>query len=130
MSKHELTQILYDELDRQDRYHLDVASSGTFMSKFKGDAIELIKTVAKNSSQHGEKLFGQGATPKGQLIDTKSMEMGMLLERIKNMVEVQNLLLDRLNILNSFEGLTLVSLQDAAPCVHCSRLDHVEPDCR
>ena len=91
---HELTQIFYDGLDPKDRYLLDAASGDTFMSKFKDDEMELIKTMAENSHHNIKKLFGRGAIPKGQLIDTKSVEMGMLLEKIKKMVEVQNLLLD------------------------------------
>ena len=62
-------------------------------------------------------------------IDAKSAEMGMLLERIKKMAEVQNLLLDRLNIRNGSEGLAPVSLQEASPYAICSRFDHVELDC-
>ena len=40
------------------------------------------------------KPFGRGAMPKGQMIDEKSVEMGILLKRIEKMTEVQNLLLD------------------------------------
>ena len=50
-------------------------------------------------------------------------------ERIDKMVKVHNLLLDRLNIHNGFEGLAPVSLQEASPCTTCSRLNHVELDC-
>ena len=53
----------------------------------------------------------------------------MLLERIDKMAEVQNLLLDRLNIRNGFQGLTPVSLQEVLPCANCSRLDHFKLDC-
>ena len=53
----------------------------------------------------------------------------MLLERIDKMTEVQNLLLDRLNIHNGSEALTLVSLQEALSCVNCSRFDHNKLDC-
>ena len=67
--------------------------------------------------------------PKGGLIDVKSVETGMLLEKIDKMAEVQNLLLDRFHICNGSEGLAHVVLQEASPCVHCSRLDHVEMDC-
>ena len=42
-------QIFYDGLGPQDRYLLDAASGGTFMSKYKDDAMELIETVTKNS---------------------------------------------------------------------------------
>ena len=71
VSNHELTQIFYDMLGLQDKYLLNAASGGTFMSKFKGDAMESIKTVAKNSHHNVEKPFGRGAMPKGQSIDTK-----------------------------------------------------------
>ena len=62
-------------------------------------------------------------------IDAKSAEMGMLLERIDKMVEVQNLLLDWLNICNGSEGLAPVSLQEASPCANCLRFNHVKLDC-
>ena len=83
----------------------------------------------ENSHHNVVKLFGRGAMPKGQMIDTKSAKMEMLLERIDKMAEVQNLLLDRLNICNGFEGLAPISLQQASPCVNCSRFDHTELDC-
>ena len=86
MSNHELTQIFYDGLGPQDRYLLDAASGGTFMSKYEEDAMELIKTVAKNSHHNAAKPFGRGAMPKS--IGTKSAKTGMLLERIDKMVEV------------------------------------------
>ena len=128
VSNHELTQIFYDGLGPQDRYLLDVASGGTFMSKFEDEAMELIKIVAENSHHSVAKPFGRGATPKGGLINAKLVEMGMLLEKIDKMAEVQNLLLDRFNIRNRCEGLALVALQEASPCAHCPCLDHVEMD--
>ena len=118
VSNHELTQIFYDGLGPQDRYLLDAASGGTFMRKYEDDAMELIETVTENSHHNVAKPFGRGAMPKS--IDAKSTETGMLLERIDKMAEVQNLLLDRLNIRNSSEGLTLVSLEEASPCAYCS----------
>ena len=127
MSNYELTQIFYDGLGPQDRYLLDAASGGTFMSKYEDDVMELIETVAENSHHNAAKPFGRGEMPKA--IDAKSAETGMLLERIDKMVEVQNLLLDRLNIRNGSEGLVSVSLQEASPCVTCSRFDYVELDC-
>ena len=127
MSSHELTQIFYDGLGPQDRYLLDAASGGTFMSKYKDDAIELIKTVAENSHHNAAKPFGRGEMPK--MIDAKSQETRMLLGRIDKMVEVQNLLLDRLNIRNGSQGLAPVLLQEASPCTNCSRFDHIELDC-
>ena len=42
VSNHELTQIFYEGLGPQDRYLLDAASGGIFMSKYKDDAMELI----------------------------------------------------------------------------------------
>ena len=101
VSNRELMQIFYDGLGPQDRYHLDATSGGTFMSKYEDEAMELIEMVAENSHQNVEKPFGRGVMPKGQLIDAKSAKTGMLLERIDKMMEVQNLLLDRLNIRNS-----------------------------
>ena len=127
VSNHELTQIFYEGLGPQDRYLLDVASSGTFMSKYEDDAMELIKIVAENSHHNAAKPFGRGAMPKA--IDAKSAETGMLLERIDKMAEVQNLLLDQLNIRNCSERLAPVSLQEASPCATCSRFDHVKLDC-
>ena len=129
VSNHELTQIFYDGLGPQDRYLLDAASRGTFMSKFKDEAMELIDTMAENSHHNAEKSFGRGETPKGGLIDAKSEEMGMLLEKIDKMAEVQNLLLDRFHIRNRSEGLAPVDLQEVSPCAQCSRVDHVEMDC-
>ena len=54
----------------------------------------------------------------------------MLLEKIDKMAKVHNLLLDWFHIRNGFEGLATVALQEASTCAHCSRLDHVEMDCR
>ena len=86
MSNHELTQIFYDGLGLQDRYLLDAASGGTFMSKYEDNAMELIETVAENSHHNTAKPFGRGVMPK--MIDAKSAETGMLLERIHKMAEV------------------------------------------
>ena len=85
---HELTQIFYDKLGPQDRYLLDAATGGTFMSKYENEAMELIQTVAENSRHHIAKPFRRGAMLKGQMIDSKSAETGMLLERIDKMAEV------------------------------------------
>ena len=87
-------QIFYDGLGLQDRYPLDAAGGGTFMSKYEDDAMELIVTMAENSHHNAPRPFGRGAIPKGKLIDTKYAETGMLLESIDKMPEVQNLLLD------------------------------------
>ena len=99
------------------------------MSKYINDVMKLIETVAENSHHNVAKPFRRGAMSEGKLIDAKSADTGMLLERIKKIIEVQNLLLDRFNICYSYEGLVLVSLQEAAPCAYCSRFDHVELDC-
>ena len=87
MSNHELTQIFYDGFGPQDRYLLDATSGGIFMSKYEDKAMELIETVAENIHHNADKLFGRGAMPKGQLIDAKSAEMGMLLERFNKMLK-------------------------------------------
>ena len=128
VSNHALTQIFYHGLGPQDRYLLDAASGDTFMRKFEDEAMELIKTVAENNHHNAKKPFGRGAMLKGGLIDAKLVETGMLLEKINKRTEVQNLLLDRFHIHNGSEGLASVALQEASPCVHCSRLDHVEMD--
>ena len=103
VSNHELTQIFYDGLGPQDRYLLDAASGDTFMKKFEDEAMELIETVVENSHHNAAKPFRRGATPKGGLIDAKSVETGMLLEKINRMAEVQNLLLDRFHIRNGLK---------------------------
>ena len=52
----------------------------TFMSKYEDEAMELIETVGENSHHNASKLLERGAMPKGQMIDAKSAETGMLLE--------------------------------------------------
>ena len=126
MSNHELTQIFSDGLGPQDRYLLDAASGGTFMSKYEDDVMELIEIVAENSHHNTAKTFGRGAMSKS--IHVKSAETGMLLERIDKMAEVQNFLLDQLNIRNGSKGLTPVSLQEASPCETCLIFDHDKLD--
>ena len=78
------------------------------MSKYEDDVMEVIETVSKNSHHNAAKPFGRGAMLK--MIDAKSVETGMLLERIEKMAKVKNLLLDRLNIHNGSEELAPVSL--------------------
>ena len=97
------------------------------MSKYENDVMELIEMVVENSHHSAAKPFGRGAMPKS--IDAKSVDTGMLLERIDKMAEVQNLLLNGLNIRNGSEGLAPVSLQEASPCATCSKFDHVILDC-
>ena len=79
------------------------------MSKYEDDAKELIETVAENSHHNAAKPFGRGTMLKGQRINAKSVETGMLLERIDKMAIVQNLLLNRLKIRNGSEGLSLIT---------------------
>ena len=88
VSNHELTNIFYDGLYPQDRYLLDAVSGGTFMRKFEDNAMELIEIVAKNSHHNAAKPFGRGAMVKGRLINAKSVETSMLLEKIDKMADV------------------------------------------
>ena len=110
VSNHELMQIFYDGLVPQDRYVLDAARGGTFMSKFEDEAVELIEMVAENSHHNAEKPFGKGTMPKGGLINAKSIETRMLLEKIDKMAEFQNHLLDKFHICNGSQGLAPVTL--------------------
>ena len=73
------------------------------MIKYESDAMELIETMVENNQYNATKPFGQGAMLRGHMIDTKSAETTMLLDRIHKMEDVQNLLLDRLNIRNDYE---------------------------
>ena len=95
------------------------------MSKYEDKAMELIETAVENNNHKAGKPFRRGAMLKGQMIDAKSPEIGMLPERIDKIVEVQNLLLDRLSIHNGSERLSPISLQEGSPCANCSRFDHV-----
>ena len=96
------------------------------MSRYEDNAMDFIETVMENNHQNLAKAFGRGVMPKGQMIDAKSAETGILLERINKLAEVYNLLLDRLNIRNGSEGLALVSLQEVSPCANCSRFVHIK----
>ena len=129
MSNHEVMQVFYDVLGPQDRYLIDEASSGMFMIRYEDEAMELIEMVAENSYHNAAKPFRRGVMPKGQMIDAKSADTCILLERIDKIAEVDNLLLDELNIRNCFEGIALVSLHEASPCTNCSRFNHVKLDC-
>ena len=97
------------------------------MSKYEDDAMKLIETITENSHHNVAKQFGRGAMLK--MIDAKSAQTMMFLERINKMAKVQNLLLDRLNIRNGSEGLAPVSLQEASPCANYSRFNDIELDC-
>ena len=129
MSNHELIQIFYDGLGVKDRYILDAASGGTFMRKYEDKAMELNETVVDNSHHKGVKPIGRGSMPKRHILDAKSAEREMLLEKFDQMIEVENLLLDQLNIPNGSKGLTPVSLQEALPCANCTRFYHIKLDC-
>ena len=128
--KHEITQIFYDGLGAPDRYLLDAASGGTFMSKYEDEALELIELVVENSHHHAAKSFGgRSALAKGGMLDAKAAETGMLLDKIEKLTEAQNLTMDSLKIRTSSDGLALVSHVDVSPCSHCSSFEHVELDC-
>ena len=58
------------------------------MSKFEDNAMELIEMMGENSHHNVKKPFKRDVMPKGQLIDAKSVETCMLLERIKKMAKV------------------------------------------
>ena len=97
--KHEITRIFYDVLGAPDRYFLDTASGGTFMSKYEDEALELIELVAENSHHHAAKSFGGWSAPtKGGMLDVKAMEIGMVLDKIEKLTEAQNLIMDSLKI--------------------------------
>ena len=86
--KHEITQNLYNGLGAPDRYFLDAASGGPFMSKYEDEALELIKLVAENSHHHAAKSFGGRSAPaKGGMLDAKAVETGMLLDKIIKLTE-------------------------------------------
>ena len=86
--KHEITQIFYDGLGAPDRYLVDAASGGTFMSKYEDEALELIELVAENSHHHAAKSFGGRSAPaKGGMLDVKAAETGMLLDKIEKLTE-------------------------------------------
>ena len=55
------------------------------------DVMELIDIVMKNKHHNATKLIRRGDTLRGQMIDTKLVETIMLLDRIKKMIEVQNI---------------------------------------
>ena len=128
--KHKITQIFYDGLGAPDRYLLDVASGGTFMSKYEDEALELIELVVENSHHHAAKSFGGRSTPaKGGMLDAKAAKTCMLLDKIEKLTEAHNLIMDSLKIRPGSDGFTLVSHIDVSPCSHCSSFEHVELDC-
>ena len=114
--KHEITQIFYDGLGAPDRYLLDAASGGTFMSKYEDEALELIELVAENSHHHVAKSFGgQSAPANGGMLDAKAVETGMLLDKIEKLIEAHNLIMDLLKIQPGSHGLPPVSHSDVSP---------------
>ena len=95
--KHEITRIFYDGLDAPDRYFLNTASGGIFLSKYEDEDLELIELVAENSHHHAPKSFGGWSAPsKGGMLNVKAVEMGMLLNKIEMLTEAQNLIMDSL----------------------------------
>ena len=128
--KHKITQFFYDGLGAPDRYLLDAASGGTFMSKYEDEALELIELVAENSHHHAAKSFGGRSTPtKGGMLDAKAVETGMLLDKIEKLTEAQNLIMDSLKIRPGSDGLAPVSHSDVSPHSHCSNIEHIELNC-
>ena len=128
--KHEITQIFYDDLGAPDRYLLDVACGGTFMSKYEDEALELIELVAENRHHHVAKSFGGRSAPsKGGMLDAKAAMTGMLLDKIEKLTEAQNLIMDSLKVRPGSDCLAPVSHVDISSCSHCSSFEHVELDC-
>ena len=128
--KHEITQIFYDCLGAPDRYLLNAASGGTFMSKYEDEALELIELVAENSHHHAAKSFGGWSAPaKGGMLDVKAAETGMLLDKIEKLTEAQNLIMDSLKVRPGSDDLEPLSHVDVSQCSHCSSFEHVELDC-
>ena len=128
--KHEITQIFYDGLGALERYLLDAASGGTFMSKYEDEALESIELVAENCHHHAAKSFGgQSTLAKGGMLDAKAVETGMLLDKIEKLTEAHNLIMDSLKIRAGSDGLTPVSHSDVSLHSRCSNVEHVELDC-
>ena len=50
------------------------------MSKYESDAMEFIETMVENSHHNIAKPFGQGAMPKGQLIEANLVKTCMFLD--------------------------------------------------
>ena len=90
--KHEITQIFYDGLGAPDRYFLDAASGGTFISKYEDEVLELIELVAEISHHHADKSFDERSAPaKGGILDVKAVETGMLLDKIEKLIDNMHL---------------------------------------
>ena len=97
--KHEITHIFYDGLGAPDRYFLDAASGGTFMSKYEDEALELIELVEENVYHHAAKsLRGRSAPAKGGMLDAQAAETGMLLDKSEKLTKAHNLIMDLLKI--------------------------------
>ena len=128
--KHDITQIFYNGLGALDKYLLDAAIEGTFMSKYEDEALELIELVAENSHHHAAKSIGGRITPtKGGMLDAKAVEIGMLLDKIEKLTNAQNLIMDSLKIRPGSPGLAPVSHSDVSLYSRCSNVEHVELDC-
>ena len=129
--KRKITHIFYDGLGALDRYLLDAASGGIFMSKYEDEALELIELVAENSHHHAAKSFGGwSALAQGGMLDAKAVETGMILDKIEKLIEAHNLIMDSLKIRLGSDGLAPVSHIDVSPCSHCPSFEHVELDCQ
>ena len=127
ITKHEITQIFSYELGVPDRYLLDAASGGTFMSKYEDEALELIELVVENSHHHAAISFGGRRAPsKGGMLDVKVVETSMLLDKIEKLTEAQNLIMDSLKIRSGSDGLGPVAHNNVSPCSHCSSSEHVK----
>ena len=86
--KHEITQIFYNGLGAPEKYLLDDASGGTFMSKYEDETLKLIELVAENSHHHPAQSFGGRSTPaKGGMLDVKVAETSMLLDKIEKLMQ-------------------------------------------
>ena len=128
--KHQITQIFYDGLGALDRYLLDAASGGTFMSKYEDEAVDLIELVAENSHHHVAKSFNERSAPsKGGMLDAKVVATGMLLDKIEKLTEAQNLIMDLLKIRPGSNALAPVLHRSVSPHSHCSNVEHVKLDC-
>ena len=86
------------------------------MNKYEDEALELIELVAENSHHHAAKSFrGQSAPVKGGMLDVKTVEIGMLLDKIDKLTEAHHLIMNSLLIRPGSDGLTLVAHSDVSP---------------
>ena len=128
--RHEITRTFYDGLGAPDRYLLNRASGGTFMSKYEDEVLELIELVAENSHHHSAKSFGGWSDlAKGGMSDAKAVETSMILDKIEKLTEAQNMIMDSLKIRPGSNGLAPISHSDVSLCSHCSSFEYAELDC-